>query len=73
MGTSFFSGAGKPKVLTGGGNAGQTARAIGQSGYAARSAGTAAQKGINQALSINKAGKFKPMSRSAAYPKGPKV
>lgn len=71
MGSSFFRGKSSP--ITGGGNTGQTARAIGQSGYASRGAGAAAQKGISMAAGINKAGAFKPTKRSAAYAKGPKV
>ena len=72
MGTGFFKGVGQPKAITGG-STGQQARAIGQSAYASRGAGAAAQKGISTAQAINKAGKFKPMSRSSAYAKGPKV
>jgi hypothetical protein len=72
MGTSFFKGAGKPNAI-GAGNTGQEARAIGQSAYGVRAGAAGAQKGISQAQAINKAGAFKPMKRSAAYPKGPKV
>jgi hypothetical protein len=72
MGSGFFKGAGKPNTISGG-NMGQEARAIGQSAYGVRSAASGAQKGITQAQAINKAGAFKPMKRSAAYPKGPKV
>lgn len=72
MGTSFFKGAGKLNTISGG-NTGQEARAIGQSAYGVRSAAAGAQKGISAAQAINKAGAFKPMKRSAAYPKGPKV
>lgn len=71
MGSSFFKGAGQPKALTGG-NTGQEARAIGQSSYGMRSAASGAQKGLTAAQAVNKAGAFKPMKRSAAYPKGPK-
>ena len=72
MGTSFFKGAGAPKSFSAG-NTGQEARAIGQSAYGVRAGASGAQKGISQAQAINKAGAFKPMKRSAAYPKGPKV
>ena len=72
MGSSFFKGAGQAKPLTGG-STGQEARAIGQSAYGVRSAASGAQKSLGQALAINKAGAFKPMKRSAAYPKGPKT
>jgi hypothetical protein len=71
MGTGFFKGAGQPKAITGG-NTGQEARAIGQSFYGVRSAASGAQKGISAAEKVNRAGVFKPMKRSAAYPKGPK-
>lgn len=72
MGTSFFKGAGQANKITGG-STGQEARAIGQSAYGVRSAASGAQKGISAAQAVNKAGAFKPMKRSAAYPKGPKV
>ncbi len=72
MGSGFFKGAGKPSAITGGG-AGLTSRAIGQSAYGIRAGASGAQKGLSAAERINKAGKFKPMARSAAYPKGPKV
>jgi hypothetical protein len=69
MGTSFFKANGSPKII--GGNQNMEARAIGSSVYGARGAAAAAQKGIGQAQAINKAGAFKPLKRSAAYPKGP--
>lgn len=72
MGSSFFKGQGKGPTI-GGGNPGLEARAIGASNYASRGAGAAAQKGIGQALAINKAGAHKPLKNSAAYPKGPKI
>ncbi len=71
MGSSFFKGAGKAGPITGG-NTGQEARAIGQSAYGVRSAASGSQKSLGEARSINKAGTFKPLKRSAAYPKGPK-
>jgi hypothetical protein len=73
MGTSFFKSAGAaPKALSGGPQNAE-ARAIGAGGYASRSAGMGASKSLGVAEAINKAGKFKPMKRSAAYPPGPKV
>jgi hypothetical protein len=72
MGSSFFKGAGKPSAISGG-STGQEARAIGQSSYGVRSAASGAQKGLTAAQAINKAGALKPMKRSAAYPKGPKL
>lgn len=72
MGTSFFKSGGAPKVISGGPQ-NIEARAIGSSAYAARGAAAGAQKDIGMAAAINKAGAFKPMKRSAAYAKGPKV
>lgn len=70
MGSSFFKGK-SPSIS--GGNPGLEARAIGSSVYASRGAGAAAQKNIGAAQGLNKAGAFKPLKRSAAYPKGPKT
>lgn len=70
MGTSFFKNQGQKITGT---PANMQARAIGSSVYASRGAGATAQKDIAAADAINKAGKFKPMKRSAAYPQGPKV
>jgi hypothetical protein len=72
MGSSFFKGGNKSPALTGG-NLGQEARALGSGAYAARGAAAGAQKDLGLAQSINKAGAFKPMKNSAAYPKGPKT
>lgn len=69
MGTHFFQ---KPGAISGG-SQNMEARAIGAGTYGAARAGGSAQKGISAAQAINKAGAFKPMKRSAAYPKGPKV
>jgi hypothetical protein len=71
MGSSFFKSAGQPKII--GGNQGMQARAIGSSVYAARGAAAGAQKDLGAASAINKAGAHRPLKRSAAYPKGPKV
>jgi hypothetical protein len=70
MGSSFFSKAGAPKAITGG-NPGLESRAIGASSYGVRGSAQGAQKNLGAAMAINKAGAFKPMKRSAAYPKGP--
>lgn len=70
MGSSFFAKGAKAPSF--GGGQGQEARAIGSSSYGVRSAASGAAKGLNQAMSINKGGAFKPLKRSAAYPKGPK-
>lgn len=70
MGTHFFAGKapqGQP------GNMNQLARAGNAGMYATRGAAVGAQKDIGAALGINKAGAGKPLQRSAAYPKGPKV
>jgi hypothetical protein len=72
MGTHFFRAGGAPKVISGG-PTNLAARAFGASSYAARGAAAGAQKDLGAAQAINKAGAFKPMKRSAAYPKGPKV
>lgn len=74
MGSNFFKGAGKAGPI-GTGNQSLQSRAIGASGYAARSAGSAAQKGVGQAQSINNAAikAHGPLKRNAAYPKGPKI
>ena len=69
MGTSFFKGAGKPGAI-GGGNSSMNNRAM---GYATHGAALGAAQGIKTAQGINKAGAFKPMKNSAAYPKGPKI
>jgi len=76
MGTSFFRGAGGPKIggpKIGGAPQNMEARAIGSGVYAARGAAAGAQKDIGAASAINKAAKFKPSKGSSAYPKGPKV
>lgn len=71
MGSSFFkSSAGGPKIS--GGNQSMEARAIGSSVYGARGSAAGAQKSLGQAQAAGKAG-AKPLKRSAAYPKGPKV
>jgi len=70
MGTSFFQKGGAPKVITGG-NPGLEARAIGASSYGVRGSAQGAQKELGVAQGVNKAGAFKPLKRSAAYPKGP--
>jgi hypothetical protein len=72
MGTQFFKGKGGP-AITGAGNPGLEARAIGSAAGAGRGAAIGAQKTLGKAEAINKAGAFKPMKRSAAYPPGPKV
>jgi len=72
MGSSFFKGqSAEPKIV--GSNTNQLARGLNAGQYGARSAGMAAQKGLGAALAINKAGAFKPLKNSAAYPKGPKT
>ena len=71
MGTSFFKNKGGPPIT--GGNPGLEARAIGQSAYGIRAGAAGAQKDLGAAMAINKAGQFKPMKNSAAYPKGPKL
>jgi hypothetical protein len=71
LGTQFFAKSKGPAIT--GGNPGLEARAIGQSAYGVRSAAAGAQKDIGAAKGINKAGAFKPLKRSAAYPKGPKL
>lgn len=48
------------------------ARAIGSSVYGARGSAASAGKSLGQAQSAGKAG-AKPLKRSAAYPKGPKI
>jgi hypothetical protein len=68
MGTSFFKNKGATMPT---GNQSMSARAMGAPAYAARGAAIGAQKDIGAAQAINKAGKFKPLKRSAAYPKGP--
>lgn len=70
MGTSFFKNAG-PKI--GGVSQNQEARALGSSVYAARGAAAGAQKNLGAVAGANKAGAYKPMKRTAAYAKGPKV
>jgi hypothetical protein len=71
MGTSFFKGAGAPKI--GGTNLNQMARAEGTGAYGARGSGIAQQKALGGALAANKAAiaAHGPLKRSAAYPKGP--
>jgi hypothetical protein len=70
MGTSFFKS--KEPSINGGGNPGLEARAIGGVGAGARGAAIGQQKSLSKAESINKH-MFKPLARSAAYPKGPKT
>ena len=65
MGTHFFQ---KPSAITGGKQGLTAPRSI---GYATHGAAMGAQKDIGAAQAINKAGAFKPLKRSAAYPKGP--
>ncbi len=72
MGSSFFKGAGAEPKITGS-NTNQLARGLNAGQYGARSAGIGAQKDLMQAAAINKAGAFKPLKNSAAYPKGPKT
>lgn len=71
MGTSFFKG--KAPTIGPGSNPGLEARAIGSAAGAGRGASIGAQKALGAALAVNKAGAFKPMKRSAAYPAGPKL
>lgn len=72
MGTSFFKGAGKPGAI-GGGPQSMEARAGGAPAYAAVRAASGAQKSLGAALAANKGGAHKPLTGSAAYPKGPKL
>jgi hypothetical protein len=72
VGSSFFKSKVSP-AITGGGNAGLQARAIGSIGAGARGAGIGAQKDLARAEAVNKAHPFKPPARSAAYAKGPKI
>jgi hypothetical protein len=72
MGTSFFKAGGAPKTITGGPQ-NMEARAIGSSSYAARSAAAGAGKDLGAAQALAKAGAYKPIKRSAAYARGPKV
>jgi hypothetical protein len=71
MGTEFFKG--KAPAINGGGNPGLEARSIGSAISAGRGAQIGAQKTLGKAEAINKAGAFKPLKRSAAYPAGPKL
>lgn len=49
------------------------ARAIGASNYAGRVSAGGASKDIAAAMALAKAHGFKPQTRGAAYPKGPKI
>ena len=72
MGTQFFKGAGKPGPI-GGGSQNLEARAGGAPSYAAARAAGASQKSLGAVQALNKAGAFKPLKRTAAYPKGPSI
>ena len=70
MGSSFFKAPGNPKLS--GVPQNMEARAIGSSTYAARGATAGANKSLGKAESSGKS-VYKPMKRSAAYAKGPKI
>lgn len=67
MGTHFFK---APKITPSGTNL--EARAFGSAVGAGRGAAIGAQKDMGAALALNKS-KFKPNTKSGAYPAGPKV
>jgi hypothetical protein len=69
MGSKFFH----SSKATPGAGLNQEARSISSIAFGGRSAGSRAQKDLGAAMAINKAGNLKPLDRSAAYPKGPKV
>jgi hypothetical protein len=72
MGTSYFKGkGGGPPIV--GSSTQQLARGLNAGQYGTRSAGVGAQKDVAAAMAINKAGAFKPLKRTAAYPAGPKT
>jgi hypothetical protein len=71
MGSSFFHKGGAPKFTMG--SQVPLAKAVGSAVYASRGAAAGAQKDLGAAAGINNAGARKPLQRSAAYPKGPKI
>jgi hypothetical protein len=75
MGSSFFKGkGGHGPAITGGGNPGLEARAMGAAVSGGRGSAIGAQKSLGAASAINKAA-FAPkiQKRGAAYPAGPKL
>lgn len=70
MGTKFFT---KGPKSFGPSNLNMEARALSSGNYAGRAAAGNAAKDLAGAMALRKANAFKPQSRSAAYPKGPKV
>lgn len=71
MGSQFFKGKGQQQPISGG-NPGLEARAIGSAVYGSRGAAVGAQKDLGKADAIAKAG-LKPLKRTAAFAKGPKI
>jgi hypothetical protein len=69
MGSGFFK-SNSPKIGVAG--QGLEARTLGSSAYQGRAAASGAQKGLTQAMALNKS-KFKPQKTDGAYPKGPKL
>ena len=72
MGSQFFKGKAQAP-LTGGGNPGLEARAIGSAVSGGRGSAIGSQKSLGAASAINKAAfAAKPLKHSAAYAPGPK-